>query len=91
MVDGMYADTAQKVMFTGSHNWSGPALHNNDEAMPRITTPPVIDAFEANSQTTRSVAVRRPWSSRHRSNPQGRSLLPPRLPIIRRSTFRVVT
>ncbi|MCX5411583.1 phospholipase D-like domain-containing protein [Streptomyces sp. NBC_00059] len=57
MVDGMYADTVQKVMFTGSHNWSGPALRNNDEAMLRITTPAVFDAFEANFQATRSAAV----------------------------------
>ncbi|MFF8691578.1 phospholipase D-like domain-containing protein [Streptomyces sp. NPDC002431] len=57
MVDGMYAGTAQKVMFTGSHNWSGPALRNNDEAMLRITTPAVFDAFEANFQAARSAAV----------------------------------
>ncbi|OKI91819.1 hypothetical protein AMK10_25895 [Streptomyces sp. CB02058] len=57
MVDGMYADTVQKVMFTGSHNWSGPALRNNDEAMLRITTPAVFDAFESNFQATRSAAV----------------------------------
>ncbi|MFJ6434335.1 phospholipase D-like domain-containing protein [Streptomyces sp. NPDC091416] len=57
MVDGMYAGTAQKVMFTGSHNWSGPALRNNDEAMLRITTPSIFDAFEANFQAVRSAAV----------------------------------
>ncbi|MFD7866452.1 phospholipase D-like domain-containing protein [Streptomyces sp. NPDC059783] len=56
MVDGMYAGTVQKVMFTGSHNWSGPALRNNDEAMLRITTPSVFDAFEANFQATRAAA-----------------------------------
>ncbi|MGW6204275.1 phospholipase D-like domain-containing protein [Streptomyces sp. NPDC055089] len=57
MVDGMYAGTVQKVMFTGSHNWSGPALRNNDEAMLRITTPSVFDAFEANFQAVRSAAA----------------------------------
>ncbi|MFF3390947.1 phospholipase D-like domain-containing protein [Streptomyces sp. NPDC002669] len=57
MVNGMYAGTVQKVLFTGSHNWSGPALRNNDEAMLRITTPAVFDAFEANFQATRSAAM----------------------------------
>ncbi|MFE9814700.1 phospholipase D-like domain-containing protein [Streptomyces sp. NPDC005773] len=57
MVDGMYAGTVQKVMFTGSHNWSGSALRDNDEAMLRITTPSVFDAFEANFQAARSAAV----------------------------------
>ncbi|WP_369373103.1 phospholipase D-like domain-containing protein [Streptomyces sp. cg36] len=57
MVDGMYADTVQKVMWTGSHNWSGPALRDNDEAMLRITTPSVYSAFEANFQAARAAAV----------------------------------
>jgi phosphatidylserine/phosphatidylglycerophosphate/cardiolipin synthase-like enzyme len=57
LVDGMYAGTVQKVMWTGSHNWSGPALRNNDEAMLRVTTASVYNAFEANFQTVRAAAV----------------------------------
>ncbi|GAA0587114.1 phospholipase D-like domain-containing protein [Streptomyces crystallinus] len=57
MVDGMYAGTVQKLMWTGSHNWSGPALRDNDEAMLRITTPSVYSAFEANFQAARAAAV----------------------------------
>ncbi|MEW2622983.1 phospholipase D-like domain-containing protein [Streptomyces sp. NPDC048106] len=57
MIDGMYAGTVQKVMWTGSHNWSGPALRNNDEAMLRVTTPSVYSAFEANFQAVRAAAV----------------------------------
>ncbi len=48
MIDGMYAGARHKLVFTGSHNWSGPALRDNDEAMLRITTPSVYDAFTAN-------------------------------------------
>ncbi|WP_371656501.1 MULTISPECIES: phospholipase D-like domain-containing protein [unclassified Streptomyces] len=57
LVDGMYAGSVQKLMWTGSHNWSGPALRNNDEAMLRITTPSVYSAFEANFQAARAAAV----------------------------------
>ncbi|MFF4174084.1 phosphatidylserine/phosphatidylglycerophosphate/cardiolipin synthase family protein [Streptomyces sp. NPDC001744] len=57
MIDGMYAGEVQKVMWTGSHNWSGPALRNNDEAMLRVTAPSVYDAFEANFQAVKSAAV----------------------------------
>lgn len=57
LIDGMYAGSAQKVMWTGSHNWSGPALRNNDEAMLRVTNASVYDAFEANFQAVRAAAV----------------------------------
>jgi len=56
LISGMYADKVQKVMWTGSHNFSGPALRNNDEAMLRITDGSVYDAFEANFQAARSAA-----------------------------------
>ncbi|GGT85332.1 phospholipase D-like domain-containing protein [Streptomyces lateritius] len=56
MIDGMYAGAREKLVFTGSHNWSGPALRDNDEAMLRITTPSVYDAFVANFGQTRTAA-----------------------------------
>jgi phosphatidylserine/phosphatidylglycerophosphate/cardiolipin synthase-like enzyme len=56
LINGMYAGTVQTVMFTGSHNWSGPALRNNDESMLRITTDSVYNAFESNFQATRAAA-----------------------------------
>lgn len=56
MIDGMYAGAREKLVFTGSHNWSGPALRDNDEAMLRITTPSVYDAFLTNFGQTRGAA-----------------------------------
>ncbi|WP_255955124.1 phospholipase D-like domain-containing protein [Streptomyces odontomachi] len=57
LISGMYADVVQKVMWTGSHNFSGPALRNNDEAMLRITNASVYAAFESNFQAARAAAV----------------------------------
>ncbi|WP_236242194.1 phospholipase D-like domain-containing protein [Streptomyces sp. CC228A] len=57
MIDGMYAGARHKLVFTGSHNWSGPALRDNDEAMLRITTPSVYDAFTANFTRVRAAAL----------------------------------
>ncbi|MFI8521895.1 phospholipase D-like domain-containing protein [Streptomyces sp. NPDC085481] len=56
MIDGMYAGAREKLVFTGSHNWSGPALRDNDETMLRITTPAVYDAFAANFGQARAAA-----------------------------------
>lgn len=56
MIDGMYAGARDKLVFTGSHNWSGPALRDNDETMLRITTPTVYDAFVTNFGQTRAAA-----------------------------------
>ncbi|GGU80756.1 hypothetical protein GCM10010275_14460 [Streptomyces litmocidini] len=57
LISGMYAGSVQKMRWTGSHNWSGPALRNNDEAMLRVTTASVHDAFEADFQAVRAAAV----------------------------------
>ncbi|WP_432150609.1 phospholipase D-like domain-containing protein [Streptomyces sp. bgisy029] len=57
MIDGMYAGTREKLVFTGSHNWSGPALRDNDEALVRITTDSVYNAFVTNFNDTRAAAV----------------------------------
>ncbi|MFJ8669844.1 phospholipase D-like domain-containing protein [Streptomyces sp. NPDC093600] len=56
MIDGMYAGARERLVFTGSHNWSGPALRDNDEAMLRITTPSVYDAFVTNFDQVRAAA-----------------------------------
>ncbi|MGW0469262.1 phospholipase D-like domain-containing protein [Streptomyces sp. NPDC003027] len=56
MIDGMYAGAREKLVFTGSHNWSGPALRDNDEAMLRITTASVYDAFVTNFGQVRAAA-----------------------------------
>ncbi|MFD3726654.1 phosphatidylserine/phosphatidylglycerophosphate/cardiolipin synthase family protein [Streptomyces sp. NPDC058671] len=56
MIDGMYAGAREKLVFTGSHNWSGPALRDNDETMLRITTPAVYDAFVTNFAQTKTAA-----------------------------------
>ncbi|MFD3333083.1 phosphatidylserine/phosphatidylglycerophosphate/cardiolipin synthase family protein [Streptomyces sp. NPDC058700] len=56
MIDGMYAGAREKLVFTGSHNWSGPALRDNDETMLRITTPAVYDAFVTNFAQTKAAA-----------------------------------
>lgn len=57
MIDGMYAGAREKLVFTGSHNWSGPALRDNDEALVRITTDSVYNAFITNFNDTRAAAV----------------------------------
>lgn len=61
MIDGMYAGARKKLVFTGSHNWSGPALRDNDEATLRITTGSVYDAFASNFAQVRAAA--RPGTS----------------------------
>ncbi|MFF7177002.1 phospholipase D-like domain-containing protein [Streptomyces sp. NPDC008121] len=56
LIDGVYAGAREKLVFTGSHNYSGPALRDNDETMLRITTPAVHDAFAANFAQTKAAA-----------------------------------
>ena len=57
MIDGMYAGAREKLVFTGSHNWSGPALRDNDESMVRINSEAVYQAFVTNFDDTRAAAV----------------------------------
>ncbi|MGW7410905.1 phospholipase D-like domain-containing protein [Streptomyces sp. NPDC054863] len=57
MIDGMYAGAREKLVFTGSHNWSGPALRDNDESMIRINADATYDAFVTNFNDTRAAAV----------------------------------
>ncbi|MFF0739577.1 phospholipase D-like domain-containing protein [Streptomyces sp. NPDC004111] len=56
MIDGMYAGAREKLVFTGSHNWSGPALRDNDESMVRINSDTLYNAFVSNFNDTRTAA-----------------------------------
>ncbi|MFI5801709.1 phospholipase D-like domain-containing protein [Streptomyces sp. NPDC051561] len=57
MIDGMYAGAREKLVLTGSHNWSGPALRDNDESMVRITNESIYQAFVTNFNDTRAAAM----------------------------------
>ncbi|MQY13318.1 hypothetical protein SRB5_34620 [Streptomyces sp. RB5] len=56
LVDGLYDGVVGRYLWTGSHNFSGPALRNNDEAMLKIKDAAVYAAFEANFQQVRAAA-----------------------------------
>ncbi len=44
----------EQLVFTGSHNYTGPALRNHDEALMRIADADVFDAYWRNWQTIRA-------------------------------------
>lgn len=46
--------TVEKLVFTGSHNYTGPALRRNDEALIRVADGAVYDAFLANWNAIRA-------------------------------------
>lgn len=48
----------RRVVFTGSHNWTGPALDSNDETMLRVIDDGVYDAFVADWTRARAAAAR---------------------------------
>lgn len=48
LIDGVYVDTARKVVFTGSPNYSTSALRRNDETMLRIYSDQIHDQYVAN-------------------------------------------
>lgn len=48
LIDGHYADSEQKVVFTGSPNFSDRALRVNDETMLRIYSDDIHDQYAAN-------------------------------------------
>ena len=45
LIDAMWRGKRQKIVLTGSHNYTGPALNGNDETMLVITNPLIYDAF----------------------------------------------
>ncbi|MFD1325205.1 phospholipase D-like domain-containing protein [Micromonospora sonneratiae] len=56
-IEGTYAGVRDtKLVFTGSHNWSYSALRENDEALLRITSASVHDAYRSNFWALRTAA-----------------------------------
>jgi len=45
LISGKYAGSTRKLVWTGSHNWTGNALRYNDEAMLRIDEGAVFNAY----------------------------------------------
>ncbi|MFJ6843510.1 phospholipase D-like domain-containing protein [Streptomyces griseoluteus] len=57
LIEGKYGDgTGRKVMWTGSHNYSGPALTNNDEALLKIDDPGVYASYVTRYNAVRAAA-----------------------------------
>jgi phosphatidylserine/phosphatidylglycerophosphate/cardiolipin synthase-like enzyme len=48
LVDAQYAGARQRLVWTGSHNYTGPALRQNDETLLRVDDANVFTAFQAN-------------------------------------------
>ncbi len=69
LVEGTYLDVKDsKWVLTGSHNYTYPALRDNDEAMLRIESATIHDQYRANFRTIRATATPdpkspRPWTS----------------------------
>ncbi|NYV73418.1 phospholipase D-like domain-containing protein [Streptomyces sp. UH6] len=57
LIDGKYDGAINKVVWTGSHNYSGPALRENDEALLKIDDSAVHDAYASHFNTVKSHAV----------------------------------
>ncbi|MBB4958841.1 phospholipase D-like domain-containing protein [Micromonospora polyrhachis] len=56
-IEGTYAGVRDtKLVFTGSHNWSYSALRENDEALLRITSNSIHDAYRSNFWSLRTAA-----------------------------------
>lgn len=60
VIDARYADSVEhrRLVFTGSHNWTGPALTENDETQLRVEDDGVFDAFMADWEHVRASAMR---------------------------------
>ena len=53
------ASTAhRRLVFTGSHNWTGPSLDQNDETLLRVERDEVFNAFVADLARVRAAATR---------------------------------
>ncbi|WP_369035930.1 phospholipase D-like domain-containing protein [Streptomyces adonidis] len=58
LIEGKYDGTAsQKVLWTGSHNYSGPALTKNDEALLKVDSNADHDAYVTVFDATKAAAV----------------------------------
>lgn len=60
LIDSVYAGSPahRRLVFTGSHNWTGPALRINDETQLRIENDAVFDAYLADWEHVRASAMR---------------------------------
>ncbi|MCB9550093.1 MAG: hypothetical protein H6706_30155 [Myxococcales bacterium] len=47
LIDGQYAGSQRRLVWTGSHNYTGPALRGNDETLLRLEDDAVFAAYEA--------------------------------------------
>ena len=52
--EGANGVSRRKLVFTGSHNYTGTALHHNDETLARVDDPAVFAAFAANWKTIKA-------------------------------------
>lgn len=57
LIDGRYAGTVNKLVWTGSHNYSGPALRENDESLLKIDSTTVHDQYVTNFTAVKAAAV----------------------------------
>ncbi|UNZ19355.1 phospholipase D-like domain-containing protein [Streptomyces sp. 891-h] len=57
MISGRYAGARNNVVWTGSHNYSGPALTRNDEALLKIDDSAVHDAYVRHFHRVRGSAL----------------------------------
>ncbi|MBO8193925.1 hypothetical protein ITI46_19975 [Streptomyces oryzae] len=57
MISGRYAGAPDKVVWTGSHNYSGPALTRNDEALLKVDSSSVHDAYVRHFRQVRAAAL----------------------------------
>ncbi|MFD8914729.1 phospholipase D-like domain-containing protein [Streptomyces sp. NPDC059575] len=57
LIEGKYdGTTKQKILWTGSHNYSGPALTKNDEALLKVDNDADHDAYVANFNAVKAAA-----------------------------------
>ncbi|MGI5352384.1 phospholipase D-like domain-containing protein [Streptomyces sp. CA-250714] len=56
MISGRYAGARDKLVWTGSHNYSGPALTKNDEALLKVDSSVVHDAYVRHFRSVRASA-----------------------------------
>jgi hypothetical protein len=57
LIEGKYDGRIKRVMWTGSHNYTGPALRENDEALLKIDLAAVHDAYVTHFNTVKAAAV----------------------------------
>ncbi|WP_327392162.1 phospholipase D-like domain-containing protein [Streptomyces sp. NBC_01186] len=56
MISGRYAGAVNKAVWTGSHNYSGPALRKNDEALLKVDNSAVHDTYLDRFRSVKSSA-----------------------------------